>query len=341
MDKLVTVIIPAWNAERYVENTLRSVLGQTHRRLKILVIDDGSTDGTAAILERLRREDERLDYRSVPNGGPAAARNRALEQLPGETDYVMFLDADDLLEPDALDYALQNAQEADLVVFGFAIQQMDGTLRPYCEREQLLEREQLGEELPRLYKANLLNQVWAKLFAADLVRDLRFPDYRWGEDRLFLFDALEKLQRLKVLPACKHRYVMHEGESLITRYYEKKFDVCCEIDSRIEKLCGDLHVRDDADFRYMFAKSVFSCLTNLYSRSCTLTGEEKRAVAERIGGDPRVLRRCRDASGGLPTRVLCAVLRSGRPGLTLDCFRALAWTGEHLPGLFTRIKHRK
>lgn len=341
MDKLVTVIIPAWNAERYLEATLRSVLDQSHRRLQILVIDDGSTDATPAILDRLRREDPRLDYRSVPNGGPAAARNRALELLGPETDYVMFLDADDLLEPDAVEYALAGADGAELVIFGFSIQQPDGSLRSYREREELLDRAGLAAALPRLYTANLLNQVWAKLFAASLVRELRFPDYRWGEDRLFLFDALERLRRLKVLPETRHRYVMHEGESLITRYYEKKFDVCCEIDGRVEALCRELGIREDAAFRYMFAKSVFSCLTTLYARSCRLTRGEKRAVVRRIGNDERVQRRCRNAGGGLPTRVLCAVLRSRRVGLTLFCFRLVAWAGERFPDLFTRLKHRK
>ena len=90
MDKLVTVIIPAWNAERWIEGTLRSVLGQSHRNLRVLVIDDGSTDSTPTILERLRREDGRLDYETVQNGGPAKARNHALERLPAGTDYVMF-----------------------------------------------------------------------------------------------------------------------------------------------------------------------------------------------------------------------------------------------------------
>ena len=341
MEQLVTVIIPAWNAERWIENTLRSVLGQSHRNLRVLVIDDGSTDSTPAILERLHREDGRLCCETVQNGGPAKARNHALERLPEGTDYVMFLDADDLLEQDAIAYALQNADGAALVIFGFSIQQMDGSLRPYCEREQLLDRADLGKSLARLYKANLLNQVWAKLFAADLVRDLRFPDYRWGEDRLFLFRALERAESVKVLPESKHRYVMHEGESLITRYYDKKFRVCCEIDGRMEELCRDLGVTEEADFRYMFAKSVFSCLTNLYSRSCRLTKAEKRAVANRILADERVRRRCRDASGGLPTRLLCAVLQSGSVGLTLFCFRLVAWCGEHLPGLFTRLKHRK
>lgn len=341
MDKLVTVIIPAWNAERWLENTLRSVLNQSYDRLRILVIDDGSTDGTAGLLQRLRQEDPRLDFRTVPNGGPAAARNRALELLPEGTDYVMFLDADDLLEPGAVEYALKNADGAELVIFGFSIQRPDGTLRPYCEKEELLDREGLAAALPRLYTANLLNQVWAKLFTADLVRPLRFPDYRWGEDRLFLFDALECVQRIKVLPACRHRYVMHEGESLITRYYEKKFDVCCEVDRCMEELCRELGVREEADFRYMFAKSVFSCLTTLYAPNCRLTRAEKLAGAARIGRDERVQRRCRGTSGGLPTRVLCAVLRSGRPGLILVCFRIVAWAGENFPRLFTRIKHKK
>ena len=340
-DKLVTVIIPAWNAQRFLEATLESLLGQSHRNLRILVVDDGSTDSTPAILERIHLADPRLQYWTVPNGGPAKARNFALDHLPPETDYVMFLDADDLLLEDAVAYALAGAEGAELVIFGFAIRQMDRTLLPYCEPEQLQDRSELGASLARLYKANLLNQVWAKLFSAALVRDLRFPDYRWGEDRLFLFQALERAEKLKILPECKHRYVMHEGESLITRYYDKKFRVCCEIDARMEALCEKLGVSEQADFRYMFAKSVFSCMTTLYARSCRLTRPEKRAVVAQIVNDPRVRRRCRGCAGGLPTRLLCAVLRSRLVGLNLFVFRLVAWCGEHLPQLFTRLKHRK
>ncbi len=340
-NKLVTVIIPAWNAQRYLEATLESLLGQSHRDLRVLVVDDGSTDATPQILERIHREDPRLQYWTVPNGGPAKARNFALDRLPPETDYVMFLDADDLLLEDAVAYALEGAEGAELVIFGFAIRQTDGTLLPYCEPEQLLDRSELGASLARLYKANLLNQVWAKLFSAALVRDIRFPDYRWGEDRLFLFQALERAEKLKILPACKHRYVMHEGESLITRYYDRKFRVCCEADEAMEQLCEKLGVSEQADFRYMFAKSVFSCMTTLYARSCRLTRAEKRAAVSQIVNDPRVQRRCRGCAGGLPVNLLCAVLRSRLVGLNLFVFRLVAWCGEHLPRLFTRIKHRK
>ena len=284
MDKQVAVIIPVWNGEAKIEASVRSVLSQSWQNLRLLVVDDGSTDGTAGILRRLSQEDPRLQY--------------------------------------AVEYALQSAQGAELVIFGYAILRPDGSARAYCEPEQALTRETLGENLSRLYKANLLNQVWGKLYAAPLLAGLSFPDYRWGEDRLFLFDALERAERIRILPECKYHYIMQEGESLITRYYEKKFRVCCEIDARLEALCAKLGAAGDADFRYMFAKSVFSCLTNLFSRSCRLGRAEKRNVVRQIVNDPRVHRRCRDASGGLPTRLLCAVLRSRSVGLNLLCFRS-------------------
>jgi glycosyltransferase involved in cell wall biosynthesis len=344
MSAALTLIMPAWNAEKYIERSVRSVLDQSWRDLRLLVVDDGSTDGTAAILKRLAEADPRLTPMTVPNGGPGRARNLALDLLDEDTKYVMFIDADDVLLPDAAEKAVAAAEAgADLVLFGFSIMAVDGSRRDYCEPAQTLSRDELGGALGRLYKANLLNQIWAKLFRAEHIRagHIRFPDYRWGEDRFFVFDNLERARRVAVLPDCLYRYIMHEGESLISKYYDRKFEVCLEIDRRMEDMCRSLGVTDERDFRYMFAKSVFSCLTTLYAPSCPLTEEEKRAAVKEIAGNERVRRRCRDCSGGLPVRTLCAVLRSGDPALTLAAFRGVAWMGRTAPNLFTRIKHRK
>lgn len=342
--KKLTLIMPAWNAESYIERSVRSVLAQSHRELRLMVVNDGSTDGTGAILERLAAQDARLLPLTVPNGGPAKARNLALDRLDADTDYVMFIDADDLLLPDAAEKAVAAAEAgADLVLFGFSIMGTDGARRDYCEPTQLLTREELGSELGRLYRANLLNQVWAKLFRADTIREgrIRFPDYRWGEDRFFVLDCLERAGRVAVLSDCLYRYIMHEGESLISRYYDKKFAVCLAIDRRMEEICRKLGVEDETDFRTMFAKSVFSCLTTLYAPSCPLTAAQKREAARTIAADPRVRERCRDTGGGPQVRALCAVLRTGDPAVILAAFRAVAWVGEKAPNLFTSLKHMK
>ena len=339
------VIMPAYNAEKYIERAVRSVLNQSEKDLTLLVADDGSTDRTGAILDRLAAEDGRLRALHGPNRGPAAARNRALEGLDPDADWVMFLDADDELLPGALSGLLAGTAEgAELVLGGFTIRDdAGGPDLDYCEPEALYDPSTLGAALGRLYKANLLNQVWAKLFSARLIREngLLFPDTHWGEDRLFVFACLERATRVRVCPDCRYLYHMHPGESLISSFHADKFARCCEIDRRAQALCARYGVKDDADFRYMFLKSVFSCLTTLYAPSCRWTHAQKRAAVREIVTSPAVRERSRGAAGGLPVRVLSAVLASGSVTLTMAVFWLVTALSRAAPALFRRIKHRK
>ena len=337
------VIMPAWNAEKTIERTVRSILAQTMGDLVLLVVNDGSTDATGAILDRLHREDARVCPITVPNGGPARARNIALAAVPAGTEYLAFSDADDLLAPDTLEYAIENADDADLVLMGFSILNPDGSKAKYFEPAARYTPETIGPSLGKLYKANLLNQVWGKLFRASLVlgNSLRFPDYRWGEDRLFIYACLERAKSVVVLPECKYQYIMYPGESLITRYYDKKLDICVESDRRMESLCERFGVTDQRDQRYMFMKSVFSCLTTLFSPRCTLTAAQKRAEVRRAVTNERVLSRSRDVFGGAAVKLLCAVIRTKNVTLNYLCFCLVAHAGMLAPRLFTMIKHRK
>ncbi|MBR6839436.1 MAG: glycosyltransferase family 2 protein [Oscillospiraceae bacterium] len=337
------VIMPAFNAEKTIERTVRSILAQTMEDLVLIVVNDGSKAGTGAILEHMHAEDPRVRPIPVQNGGPARARNIALEAVPQGTEYLAFSDADDLLAPDALQYAIENAGDADLVLMGFSILNPDGSEAKYFEPAARYTPETIGPALGRLYKANLLNQVWGKLFKASLVLDnaLLFPDYRWGEDRLFIYGCLEHAQSVTVLPACKYQYIMYPGESLITRYYDKKLDICVESDRRMEALCERFGVSDQRDQRYMFMKSVFSCLTTLFSPRCTLTAAQKRAEIRRTVTNERVLSRSRDVFGGTAVRTLCAVIRTKNVPLNYVTFRFVARAGTIAPRLFTKLKHRK
>lgn len=337
------IIMPAYNAAGTIENTVRSILAQTLGELVLIAVDDGSTDETAAILARLAREDGRVLPVTVPNGGPAAARNHGLTLVPKGTEYLMFSDADDLLAPDALAYAVEHADGADLVLMGFTIRQPDGSRVAYAEPEAVYTPETLGAALGRLYKANLLNQVWGKLFRADLVLEngLRFVDYRWGEDRIFVGDCLARARKVAVLPALKYEYIMYPGESLITRWYDRKLEACILAARHMEALCRKLGVRDMRDFNYMFMKSVFSCMTTLFSPRCALTRGQKRAEIRRVVTEPYVRAHSRDVFGGFAVQALCAVVRTGSVPLNYLVFGLVARVGTLAPKLFTALKHRK
>ncbi|WP_128293755.1 glycosyltransferase family 2 protein [Afifella aestuarii] len=165
---LFSVIIPCWNAEKTIAATLRSVLDQTLADWEVIVIDDGSTDGSAEILAEFAARDRRITYRTVENGGPSRARNLgAIELAKGR--YIAFLDADDLWAADKLeimaarfaeDIAVQ-ALYADVAFFTNVPE--DAQSRTNVRRDQLFLRDVLAEN-PFCTTSNLV--VERKAFAA-------------------------------------------------------------------------------------------------------------------------------------------------------------------------------
>lgn len=121
---LVSVTMPVYNAERYVAEAVQSVLAQTHRELELIIVDDGSTDGTLAILQRLAAQDPRIRLSSRANRGISATRNECLAQARGE--FIAVLDADDVAMPDRFDRQVQYLRDhPDCLCVGGAIQEID------------------------------------------------------------------------------------------------------------------------------------------------------------------------------------------------------------------------
>lgn len=336
--------MPAFNAEKYISQAIESILGQTYQNIELTVVDDGSTDGTLGILQSFAERDNRVKILSTDNSGPANARNFALDSLDGSSDFVMFCDADDTLEPNMVEKAVKEAENgADFVIMGFTIIDADGTESKYCEEDRRLDSDTMGTELGKLYKANLLNQVWGKLFRSDIIYEstIRFPDYRWGEDRFFVFDYLSHSYNVSVLSYCGYRYYMHPGQSLITSFLENKADICILIDERMEELCRKYNVDDDTPFRYMFAKSIFSCFANLFSPNCMLTRREKRKYIKKIINDANVLRRIKGADGSPYIKIVTWVIECNSVTVNMIAAAFTAFFSRLLPNSFRKIKHIK
>ena len=181
---LISVIVPAYNAAAYIEETIRSVMAQTHTCWEMLVIDDGSTDDTAAIVERLVAEDSRIQWiRNPQNCGVAKTRNHGLELCRGE--YVAFLDSDDRWHPEKLAMQVQMAQQkqAALVYTSYAIVDADG--QP-CRKPYLVPRQ---ADFKALLKENVIG-CSTVLLRGDVARQYRFPTGFYHEDYCLWLDIL-------------------------------------------------------------------------------------------------------------------------------------------------------
>lgn len=115
----ITVIIPVYNAEKYLEQCVNSVLSQTYTNLEVLLVNDGSTDSSAYICEQYKEKDSRVRVHHKKNGGVSTSRNRALELVTG--DYIVFIDCDDWMEPGHIEslYNHLKETESDIVVVNF------------------------------------------------------------------------------------------------------------------------------------------------------------------------------------------------------------------------------
>ena len=342
----ISVIMPAYNAGKYLEGSVGSIIRQTYDNFSLLIIDDGSADNTGAVISKLSEKDGRVKGITVQNGGPANARNKGLDIVLADedTEYVMFADADDEYLSDAFEKAVAAADKDTGIVFmGFTIVNPDGTMNDYCEPDGVYTTGTLGNVFHKLYTANLLNQVWGKLFSAEMLREkkFRFPDYRWGEDRLFIYDCLEASSKIAVLSYCGYLYKMYNASSLISGYYDFKPEVCKISDRRVIELCRLFNESDEADCRYMFLKSVFSCLTNVYSPSCKLSRAEKREYAKKILNDEYILNRIKGTGGGTAAKILSVVMSTKNVSLNLLTAKIMTDMSASAPLLFQKIKHKK
>lgn len=191
----VSVVIPAHNSEGYIGQTLASVLSQTLTDIEVIVVDDGSTDRTASIVEELTHRDDRVRLIRQENQYAGVARNKGMEAAAGE--YLYFLDADDWIEPDALEKMCSSAESlgSDIVVArseGFDNQTGDTWLIDYALNgvpfDTLIK--------PSFYADRLFQRFmgwpWDKLYRAEFVRSsgLRFQSLRTTNDAYFVFSSL-------------------------------------------------------------------------------------------------------------------------------------------------------
>ena len=196
----ISVIVPVYMVEKYLEKCIRSVLGQTYADFELILVDDGSTDGSSRICESFSEEDGRIKLIRQENGGLSFARNAGLAQASGE--YVFFLDSDDYLEPDALEH-LMNAMETngcDVVVgnYFYSYEDHEDVMKCSYDDNTLLDNKSAMEAL---VTGKIQNFAWGKLIRADIVKKHPFPIGKLFEDHYWAHFVIADSTSVLILPA--------------------------------------------------------------------------------------------------------------------------------------------
>ena len=216
----VSVIIPVYNSENAIERCISSVLYQEFKDLEIIVVDDGSTDQSGKILDKLANEDSRLRIIHTENKGVSAARNLAIKEAKGT--YIQFMDADDYIPTDSTKMLVRTMEEnhCDLVIADFYRVVGDNVARKGSIRsDDVLTLQQFAECMMDSPSDFYYGVLWNKLYRRDLIQDNQLEmdeSLNFCEDFIFNMEYLLHTKTIKPLQVPIYYYVKTEG-SLVTQ----------------------------------------------------------------------------------------------------------------------------
>lgn len=216
MEHLISVIVPVYNPGGYLAPCLESLIAQTYRNLEMILVDDGSTDGSGAVCDAFARLDGRIKVIHQQNSGVSAARNAGLEIASG--DYLTFVDSDDALIPRAMETALEYLLEhgADVVTYGWLKQYEDHAEDCRMEFEVTEDISGVIRQILMQYSAYGGGYPWNKLWRRETVLyDCRAPEFApelyYFEDLEWVVRMLLYARKLVVCPEVLYRYRVHSG----------------------------------------------------------------------------------------------------------------------------------
>lgn len=236
---LVSVIIPAYNTDGYLARCLDSVLGQTYPRLQVIVVDDGSMDGTGALADSYAGKDKRVMVIHQENAGVSMARAAGIKAASG--DFIAFADSDDEQEKDMLELLVGNAlkYDADISHCGYKMV-FPSRVDEYHNTGQLLIRNRV-EGLRDLLEGTLVEPgLWDKIYRRRLFEDVNFDtSVRNLEDLLLNFVLFSKAKCSVFHDVTKYRYILRPGSAATSAASIRKFDDVLQVADSIARLSAD------------------------------------------------------------------------------------------------------
>lgn len=239
-NKLVSIIVPIYNVEKYLEKCVCSILNQDYNNLEVILVNDGSTDKSLEICERLQKKDNRIKIINQKNLGVSAARNNGFYYSKG--DYICFIDSDDIIEIDMVSTLVKLLQENECEVANCNIHiiEKDKTERNFYTNKNI--KIYNSSELKKYFLLGKVSHAcWDKMYKREILEKVNFVLNSTSEDRYFCWKLYKTINKMVVTSKVGYHYIRKNENSITSRPLSLKNI------SRIEEA---LNVKNDVLLHY-------------------------------------------------------------------------------------------
>ena len=259
---LVSIIVPIYKVEKYLDKCIESIVGQTYKNLEIILVDDGSPDNCPAMCDLWAQKDGRIKVIHKPNGGLSSARNAGLDISCGN--FVMFVDSDDWIDESTVQSLLSIGEDADIIMCGFSVEYEDGTTFQENSGNKRLEGSDI---LGEFILDNIRPEACGKLYRLDLFSETRFDEtIKYAEDLDMNYRLMKKASKFISTDEGFYHYIRRAGSITST-----DMTVGYKITARFveESKCnGELYEKSIC----RHARILFATLSRLLSSDASVSG---------------------------------------------------------------------
>lgn len=275
----ISVIIPVYNTEKYLEKCVLSVLEGGVENIEILLIDDGSDDGSGHLCDRLAEKSGKIKVFHKENGGLSSSRNLGISKAKGK--YLCFIDSDDFLEKNSLFNMLKKAesQKAEISVFGLIIDIPNSYKKFVSDGDYTLTQENKDSHFISLKEKCLLDSCCNKLYLTSFVKKsgITFPFREYFEDTYFNLMLWERFSKCAVFDDCYYHYVKRKTKSLTRNFDTNKLKV---LKSRVSLMLNVTKGLEDFCY-YYYVKYVLSVLCDSFIKGANILKPQRKALIKK------------------------------------------------------------
>lgn len=303
---LISVVVPIYNVEKYLEECVQSILRQTYRNLEIILVDDESPDSCGILCDDFQKKDNRIRVIHKKNGGLSDARNAGIEIAGGE--YITFVDSDDYLDCGFIEELYKSIREGH---YDIAISKMKRTNQRNEEiKEKEINKIALNAEAAlnkMLYGKLFSTSACGKLYKMSLFMDIRFPYGKFSEDLFTIYQVFLKSDRVVFIDYIGYYYYYREEGSLVVSKYNIKQLEAFEAMEEIKSKIGGMN-----QFKKAISSQYINIIFDIALRNPKLQEFKNNKIQENLKSNRRI------------------VLFDSQAPLRLRCFALLSWLGNSM-----------
>lgn len=279
---LISIIVPVYNTETYLEKCITSILEQTYHTIELILVDDGSSDRCGEICDEYAEKDPRVRLIHKENEGQAIARNVGLKVAQG--DYITFVDSDDWLDLKLYETVMQRAP-FDIALFGCTyVDEKSGDLavNPIPTEKQELNWNCNVEEIENIIRGSLFGYAWNRVYSKEVLQNLEMPVVHLREDLLFSIEVCSRRECITVVN-CVGYYYNQRAESTLKKNYVGQVPDIAGLAVRLSRVHPLLTKKDNRRIaNYLMKTYICDAVYKYVFMNCTLSEKERIASLNQI-----------------------------------------------------------